>query len=466
MSSVLQRRIPEGRIASESVDEGALVDIDRPRGRFRVHRSAYRSAAVFVREKELIFERCWLYVGHRTEIPNPGDYVTRTVGGRNVIFSRNRKGEVVALLNACTHRGATVCREPRGNARVFTCPYHGWTFDSSGSLVSTFSSEGYRKDLNEGGRLDLPRVVRLEHYRGFYFLSFNPQVIPLSEYLAGAKDVIDSYCDQAPDGDDGLYVVGGEHAYSIRANYKYLAENSYDGYHVVPTHVSYLEYLAERAKGTSDASIVAGTASGFRARGSAKGLGNGHAVLSSYVPTGRPVAHWIERWGPKVKAQIDANRARLEARYGHERAAYLAEMQKNLVVFPNLVFNDNVGLTIRVIEPLGPNEIHVRAWGLGHAGESPELLAIRLDNFSNFLGPAGFGSADDIEMLELCQEGIEHSTTEWTEMSKGMDPTAPDLRLQEGAPDDECQMQAYWTQWDRAMRGVDSFTRPSGGSGS
>ena len=463
-AAVPQSKIADRRIPTNEPAHGALVDVDRQRGRFRVHRSAYKSREVFERELKLIFQRCWLYIGHRTEIANPGDFVTRTVGGRKIIFTRNRTGEVLALFNACTHRGATVCRESRGNAKSHTCPYHGWTFNSGGRLVSTFSSEGYRKDLNDDGRLDLPRVPLLDDYRGFYFLNYNPRAVSLSDYLAGAKDVIDSYCDQCADGDAGLYIVGGEHAYSIRANYKYLAENSYDGYHVVPTHISYLEYLVDRTKGTRDADIVAGTAAGFRSRGSAKGVGHGHALLSSFVPTGRPVAHWIERWGPKVKAEIDTNRARLETRFGTERAAYLAEMQKNLVVFPNLVFNDNVGLTIRVIEPIGPNEIYVRAWGLAHAGEAPELLEIRLDNFSNFLGPAGFGSADDIEMLELCQDGIEHSTTTWTELSKGMDVDADDLRLQEGAPDDECQMQAYWTQWDRVMRGLDTFERESEGA--
>ncbi len=449
-------------IQSRAGDPGSgpeLVNVDRENGRFRVHRSAYKSPEVFEREKQLIFGKCWLYVGHRTEIPNPGDYVLRTVGGRNLIFVRDKKGEIQALVNACTHRGATVCREPKGNAKVFTCPYHGWAFDTVGKLVSTFSNEGYRKDLNSDGRLDLPKPARLENYRGFYFVNFNPKAISLSDYLAGAKEVIDSYCDQAELGDAGLYVIGGEHAYSIRSNYKYLVENSYDGYHVIPTHISYLEYLADRAKGTSDAAIVAETPGVFRSRGGVKGLGHGHAVLSSWVPTGRPVAFHNERWGPKVKAHIEGNRARLEAKYGAERAAYLCEMQKNLVIFPNLVFNDNVGLTIRNIEPVSPGEIHVRAWGLGHLGESAELLDIRLDNFSNFLGPAGFGSADDIEMLELCQEGIEHSPTEWTELSKGMDTSVEDLRLQQGAPDDECQMQAYWAQWDRVMRGIDTFER-------
>ena len=461
--NVQQARTARYAAPAEVPGEAPLVEIDRTHGHFRVHRSAYKNPEVFEHEKQLIFGRCWLYVGHRTEIPKPGDYVTRRVGGRDLIFARNRKGEVVALVNSCTHRGATVCREARGNTKVFTCPYHGWTFDTTGKLVSTFMSEGYRKDLNEDGQLDLPRPAKLDNYRGFYFVNYNPKAIALSDYLSGARAVIDSYCDQAAEGDEGLYVVGGEHAYSIRANYKYLIENSYDGYHVVPTHASYIEYLTARARGTGDAAMVAGTAAGFRSRGSAKGVGNGHGLLASFVPTGRPVAHWLEVWGPKVKEQVDANYARLLAKYGKERADYLAIMQKNLVIFPNLVINDNVGLTVRAIEPVSANHITVRAWGLGHRGDPAELLAIRLDNFSNFLGPAGFGSADDIEMLELCQQGIEHSSTEWSELSKGMDVNAADLRIQEGAPDDECQMQAYWTQWDRVMRGLDTFERDGKG---
>lgn len=437
-----------------------LVDIDRENGRFRVHRDAYRDPEVFEEEKRKIFDKCWLYLGHRSELQKPGDFVQREVGGRNLIFARDKSGEIQALFNACTHRGATVCRERKGNTRIFTCPYHGWGFDLAGKLVTTYSKEGYRDDLNADGRLNLPTPARLEHYRGFYFVNFNPDAISLSDYLAGAKTAIDYYCEQAAEGDEGLYVVKGEHAYSIRANYKYLVENSYDGYHVIPTHISYLEYLADRAKkaeSEADSAGVAGAGAAFRSTGKVEGLGNGHALLSSRVPTGRPVADPLDRWPDEVKAEVWKNRARLVEAYGEDHAAYLAEVQKNLVIFPNLVFNDNVGLTIRVINPVSVNEIHVRAWGLGHTGEDPALMAIRMDNFSNFLGPAGFGSADDIEMLELCQQGIENSPTEWSEYSKGLDVTAPDLREQIGAPDDECQMQAYWTQWDRVMRGVDTF---------
>lgn len=451
---------PIAKKSKEGSSSDSLLIIDREKGRFRVHRNAYRDPAIFEQEKKTIFEKCWLYVGHRSEIPNPGDFVTREVGGRDIIFTRDRKGEVQALINSCTHRGATVCREGKGNTKAFTCPYHGWTFNNQGTLLSTYTNDGYREDMNDDGSLNLPKPGKFEHYRGFYFLNYNPKAISLSDYLAGAKDVIDSYCDQAAEGDEGLYVVKGEHAYSIRANYKYLVENSYDGYHVVPTHISYLEYLKGRAESAGAGRDLEGlnkAGPGFRDTGEARCIGNGHAILDSKVPSGRPVADPLERWPQKVKGQVAVNRQRLIDRYGEERATYLAEMQKNCVIFPNLVFNDNVGLTIRVVNPASHNEIHVRAWGLGHTGEPEELKAIRMANFSNFLGPAGFGSADDIEMLELCQRGIENSGTEWSEYSKGMDPDCEDLRLQRGASDDECQMQAYWVQWDRVMRGIDTF---------
>ena len=310
---------------------------------------------------------------------------------------------------------------------------------------------------------ELPTPPKLDNYRGFYFVNYNPKAISLSDFLAGAKDAIDSYCDQAADGEDGLYVLKGEHAYSIRSNYKFLVENSYDGYHVIPTHISFLDYLRDRAAGTAQEQVVADVANVFRDKGKLTCLGNGHAVLSSWVPTGRPVAYWIDRWGPEVKHHIDANRARLVERYGEERATYLAEMQKNLVIFPNLVFNDNVGLTIRNIEPVGPDQIHVRAWGFAHKGEDAELLKIRLDNFNNFLGLQVSAPQTISKCWNFARPVSSTARLNGLSFRKAWTPRHH-LRLQTGAPDDECQMQAYWTQWDRTMRVLIRLSRNKGGT--
>jgi p-cumate 2,3-dioxygenase alpha subunit len=440
-------------MADAAIRDRKLVHIDQARGRFRVHRDAFRSPEIFEAEKELIFSKCWLYLAHVSELRNKGDYLTRTVGGRDLIFMRSRAGELIAVFNTCLHRGARVCREKRGNAKNFSCPYHGWVYNTEGKLLSMNAERGFPQDINADGALNLKRVPRLEQYRGFYFVNFDPRAISLSDYLADAKGFLDVMCDQA---EGEIEVLPGEHAYGINANYKLLCENSYDGYHLLPTHISYLEFLDERNQASGADSAVTFMLKQYAKQGRACGLGHGHAGLESWVPTGRPVAQWVPPWGPEVKQEIDATRARLEQKFGKERAELIADVQKNMVIFPNLVINDNVGFTLRVIEPTGPSSMRVNAWAFAPVDESPRLRALRLDNFVGFLGPAGFGSADDVEMLELCQRGLDHAPVEWNELSKGMNGEG-DPRRQVCGPDDEGQMRAYWAQWDLMMRGAPAF---------
>lgn len=432
-----------------------LVQVDHEKRSFRVNRAAYKSQEVWEREKELIFGKCWLYVGHGTELKKKGDFASRRVGGRDLIFLRDRQGEVQTYFNTCTHRGAKICRDRAGNARTFACPYHGWVFNTEGKLVSKNTKTGYADEMNEDGHLDLLKVPRLENYRDFWFVNYNPNAISLEDYLDGAKDAIDALCDQT---EEKQIILPGEHSYSIRANYKLMAENSYDGYHLVSVHESYFDHLRDQFEGTPAASMVDDTIASYNTRGAARGLGMGHAILDSYVPTGRPVAQWLPSMGLGVKDEIEQKYKKLVDRYGEERAAYIAETQKNLVIFPNLVINDILSTTVRVVEPEGPGFMRITAWALGPSDESEELRAMRLDNFVSFLGPAGFGSPDDIEMLEICQSAANHTPVEWSEISKGLSSEG-DLRYVSGAPDDEVQMQAYWTQWDLIMRGIETLER-------
>src|ERR1700681_515749 len=112
----------------EGARPGNLVIDDRENGMFRVHRSAMTSAEIFALERDQIFNRCWLYLGHESEVDRPGDYRRRLVGGRPLIFVRDSDGTIRAFFNSCTHRGATICRQDSGNARLFQCFYHSWTF--------------------------------------------------------------------------------------------------------------------------------------------------------------------------------------------------------------------------------------------------------------------------------------------------------------------------------------------------
>ena len=104
--------------------EGGLID-----------RRIFADREIYQVERERIFARCWLYLGHECEIPNPGDFVTAYMGEEPVILWRDLNRQMHAYLNVCRHRGNRVCRADRGNAKVFTCSYHGWTYSSEGKLA-------------------------------------------------------------------------------------------------------------------------------------------------------------------------------------------------------------------------------------------------------------------------------------------------------------------------------------------
>src|SRR5690625_2785613 len=156
--------------------------------RFRVNRQAMVDPEVLAKEREEIFDKVWLYLGHETELKKPNDFKTRNVAGRPLIFNRDSKGEIRVWINSCPHRGAMLCREPEGNARFMTCFYHGWSFSSSGETVSIPGDTSYGAEFE---RPSLAAPAKVDSYRGFVFVSFNPDVEPLVDYLAGAAEYLD-----------------------------------------------------------------------------------------------------------------------------------------------------------------------------------------------------------------------------------------------------------------------------------
>src|ERR1700730_1565184 len=218
-----------------------LIHEDDEAGLLLVIRRVFTEREYFDLERQRIFGTCWIYAGHESEVAKPGDFRARRVAGRPVILARGDDNVVRVMLNTCTHRGAQVCRQASGNAKTFQCAYHAWTFNNRGALIgvpgdSAYSAAFKREDLG------LANAPRMESYRGFVFINFNPAAESLVEYLAGATEYIDLVADQS---EVGMKIVEGTQAYSIRANWKLLVENSYDGYHGLPTHQSYIQYLAD-----------------------------------------------------------------------------------------------------------------------------------------------------------------------------------------------------------------------------
>jgi p-cumate 2,3-dioxygenase subunit alpha len=411
---------------------------DPVRGRFRVHRSAYASPEVFAQEQQRILRRSWIVLGHDCEIPAKGDYIVRPVIDRELIFNRDVNGRVNAFFNTCRHRGASICREPRGNHKRFVCPYHGWSYRSSGELVNQGSGEGYDAHFNEDGFYDLGRVPRLEQRAGFWFVCLDAGAPPLDDYLAGAGPALDEIAAHSV---AGLRVVRGCHEYEIKANYKLICENSYDGYHLNITHASYVDYMRTMVQGLTTIDI----------RGGARSFGNGHACFELRIPTGRPVAQWLPVWGEEARREIEAKKTELEQRLGPEMADRIANVNRNMVLFPNSIINDQQTILMRTVTPLAHNRMVIRAFSFGPADESPLLRRIRNECTLSFLGPGGFATPDDVEMLELCQRGMETGDVEWNDFSKGYHAGENSLRDANPRFDNELQMRAYWTRWDELM---------------
>ncbi len=190
-----------------------LIIDDREKGIFKVHRSSMTSTDLFEQERREIFEKCWIYLGHESEVEKPGDYRRRTLVGRPLFFVRSNDGQVKVFLNTCTHRGALICRRDEGNADVLQCFYHAWSFNTNGELIGV-PDEGAYGPYFDKSELALKEPIRVENYRGFYFVSFNPHVDDLVTYLAGAKEYLDLVVDQAQ---EGMKVVQGSNKYTMKA---------------------------------------------------------------------------------------------------------------------------------------------------------------------------------------------------------------------------------------------------------
>jgi p-cumate 2,3-dioxygenase alpha subunit len=416
-----------------------LILDEEDRSSFRVHRSVFREQAILDLEREAIFGHCWLYAAHVSELPTANTFISRRVGTHELLLTRDQTGHIRSFFNVCSHRGAIICRERLGKRKRFQCPYHGWVYDNSGKNVAIPDRESMSPVQLEGGRLDLVSVAQIDQYAGFIFICFDPKTMPLRDYLGRAKDGLDIVTQYAG---DEMEIVKGMQEYSIAANWKLLVENSNDGYHAPFAHTTYFDYINARDR-------VAGP-SQYSASSSVTGyihdLDNGHTMMAFEGRAwGRPYARWVPGWGEETKEEIAQIGRNLVERLGSERAHSVSQVDRAIAIFPNLAVNDMVSITVRTFYPVHTDSMHVTAWALAPKRESAASRDRRLRNFLEFLGPAGFATPDDIEILELCQRGYANmSGGNWNDISRGMHKTEPGLR-------DEHQTRAFWRQWKGLM---------------
>jgi phenylpropionate dioxygenase-like ring-hydroxylating dioxygenase large terminal subunit len=405
----------------------------------RVHRRVYLDPDLFTKEMELIFERLWVFVGHESEIAKPGDYKTAYVGPQPVILSRHQDGKVYVVMNRCMHRGAVVCREASGNTEFFRCIYHGWTYNTRGDLTAVPYRAGYGAGFDQSA-LGLKRA-QVASYRGFVFARLRPGGESLDEHLGRARYYLDLILDAAPQGE--IEVNCGVQKYSYPANWKFQIENCVDGYHPNFTHESAFT-IRNRRGGRS------GSVEGMG--GVARGLGRGHCVLDYKGRAGY--------WSSVVKKN-PAYLARLSERLGRERAEEVLSCDIQLLVFPNLFFQ-NHRQHFRSVRPLGVDRTEVYAYPYRLKGAADEINDPMVQNLGLWASAAGFGQPDDIEAFVRCQEGLQVGEPDWVLFSRGLGRERTDVGGEiVGDITDEVPQRTIYREWQRVLASAPDQEKPA-----
>src|SRR5579872_3161296 len=157
----------------------------------QISREIFVNDEIYAQEQERVFARSWLFIGHESQIPNPGDFFASRMGEEAVILCRDRAGAVHVFLNSCRHRGMKVCRYDEGNTPVFTCPYHGWSYGVDGRLVGVpYFKEAYHGSLDRSA-WGLVEVAQLCLYRGMVWANWDREAPPFAEYLGDFTRYLD-----------------------------------------------------------------------------------------------------------------------------------------------------------------------------------------------------------------------------------------------------------------------------------
>ncbi|UFS64658.1 Rieske 2Fe-2S domain-containing protein [Paracoccus denitrificans] len=378
------------------------VQDDKEAGLYRCRRDIFTNEDLFALEMKHIFEGNWVYLAHESQIPETNDYYTTWIGRQPVVITRDKTGALNAVINACAHKGAMLCRRKQGNKGSFTCPFHGWTFSNTGKLlkVKDARTTQYPDQFGKDGSHDLTRVARFESYRGFLFGSLDPDVASLDEFLGETKIIIDQIVDQAP---EGLEVLRGNSSYIYDGNWKLQMENGCDGYHVSSVHWNYATTMERRSE-TGTKAVDANSWS--KSVAGVYGFENGHILL------------WTNTKNPEVRPVYN-RREEIAARLGEEKAGFIVNQTRNLCIYPNVFLMDQFSTQIRVVRPLSVDKTEVTIFCFAPKGESAEDRAHRIRQYEDFFNVSGMGTSDDLEEFRACQTGYAGTVTLWNDMSRG-----------------------------------------------
>ena len=364
-----------------------------------ISREIFTSEEIHALELQHLFPRAWLFVGHASQVPNPGDYFSSWMGSDPVLLTRDSEGDLHVLLNSCRHRGMRVCRYDEGNTLRFTCPYHAWSYSIDGSLVDVPGQLHGVPHLKAAydGKLDKPswglvRCPKIHDYKGLVFACWDEDAQDFDDYVGDFHFWLDNLADAFDGTEAGTEVFRGVHKWRIKSNWKFVSENFLgDTYHGASTHAS-VESVGIGPGGRGKRRHGERQDQGGHSKGRMKTsfrMGHGASDNLGYEISYPEFAedemneYFDNAWEVR-KQRLDAEGRQLGGR-------------GPATMFPNMSFAAGFPRTILVSHPISATETEVWRWYLVDKSAPEHVRDWLRRYYMRYAGPGGMTEQDDME---------------------------------------------------------------------